>query len=193
MSKLPPHQFVHFAPPPPFFFILPPPPSTLTICQFSNFSRKKGLSSPVTSNSFPHTFCGWNYNLRVREGYGKRKGGRAKWTIIPLLTSKYIPNVVVFAEFLWRDLNFTSKIVGIYKAFWQSKTVTKSLECKNQISAPKRLKNGPSKIVVSKTSISALNTVDTVLISPLLAEFGLRSRYCCGNTQIFVFLILQNY
>ena len=141
---------------------------------------------PLTPS--PHTFCGWNYNLRVGEGDGKRKGGRAKWTIIPLLTSKYIANVVVFAEFLWRDLNFTFKIVGIYKVFWQSKTVTKSLECKNQISAPKRLKNGPSKIVVSKTSISALNTVDTVLISPLLAEFGLRSRYCCrkyANFRIF--------
>ena len=66
------------------------------------------------------------------------------------------------------------------------KSFTKSLDCKNQISAANRLKNETSKIVVSKTSISALNTVDTVLMSPHLAEFGLRSRYCCRNTLNFV-------
>ena len=45
-------------PPPSFLIIFPPPPSTLTICQFSNFNRKKGLSSPVTSNSFPPHILG---------------------------------------------------------------------------------------------------------------------------------------
>ena len=41
---------VHFvAPPPPHHpLFCPSPPPILTIGQFSNFSRKKGLSTPVT-------------------------------------------------------------------------------------------------------------------------------------------------
>ena len=86
----------------------------------------------------------------------------------------YIAKVVVFA-----GVSFTRFIfhrVTRQKIKLQSQKGW-SVKSKNQISAPNRLKNGTYKIMVGKTSISVLNTVDIGPISPLLAKFGLRSRY----------------
>ena len=78
---------------------------------------------------------------------------------------------MVFAEvFLKRfKFHFNHQNICILTIKFQSKKVW---IVTNQISAANRLKNGTSKIVVSKISISALNTVYIANKSPF-AEFGL--------------------
>ena len=103
----------------------------------------------------------------------------------------YITKVVVFAEVSFKrfkvHLQSRQNILSILTIKFQSQKVW---SVKNQISAANRLKNGTSKIVVSKISLSALKTVYIANKTPF-AEFGLR--YCCRTSQIFVLFIKKNY
>ena len=121
-----------------------------------------------------------------KRGRGGEGGGKVdNYAIINI----YITKVVVFAEVSFKrfkvHLQSRQNIISILTITFQSQKVW---SVKNQISAANRLKNGTSKIVVSKISISALNTV-YIDNKSSIAEFGLRSRYCCRNTQIFVLFI----
>ena len=178
---------VHIAPISPPFLSTPPP--TLTIGKFSNFSRKKGLSNPVTPNSVPSHILrlkllfkwGWG-GVWTKKGGAEGKGGQSG----QLCHYKHIYHKSCgICWSFFQNLQSRQNILSILSIKFQSHKVW---SVKNQISAANRLKNGTSKIVVSKISISALNTVYIANKSPF-AEFGLRSRYCCRNTQIFVLFI----